>query len=148
MPSIYSFHDNTLDITSSSARIVPHIAQRDVWDCGLACVAMICGYICPKHFPREVAYQKIRDALETSNYKYLNGLWTIHLVMLLHKLLHPTTSANILFSSTVIGVNPEHNNLSTFERWMQSRSKWKLSSKKLKHCLISLFVKKRWISDR
>lgn len=108
MPSVFSCHDTTLLLSDKSTRIVPHISQLDVWDCGVACVAMICSYVYPKRYTAATAYAAARRTLlqmyswlkssdasnqecdessDQGNVTGVNGLWTIHLALLLRRLL-------------------------------------------------------------
>lgn len=99
MPSVFSCHNEAILINSQNCKIVPHIAQRFHWDCGVASIAMMVAYLLPKHFPGTTAYRTVVEVLSAMFPEYsreemesrgLPGLWTIHLCLVLKKVLEGT----------------------------------------------------------
>lgn len=91
----------------AATTILKHVAQRQRWDCGLACLQMI--------------YQWIDDDGDDNDmYEWLvqhvgtQSVWTVDLVIVLHELLQLRQKAaaapNFLFATTNLSVNPDFSN--------------------------------------
>lgn len=83
-------NDNVL--TSIYSITVPHIRQRQTWDCGIACLQMIGEWK-----EESVDWETIAGIIGTQS------VWTVDLVHCLAK----TWKLSLLYCSTNIGVNPD-----------------------------------------
>lgn len=116
--------------TRKGVSTIRHIKQVDTWDCGLACMQMVVGWLndscntTPEE--REEQRKWMMDFVKAKS------LWTIDLVMLLQHMLeihsNKVTSFSYLFCSNQFGIDESYN---TFDYYKDAFSEDEIRVKKL-----------------
>lgn len=91
------------------ATTIRHIKQVDTWDCGLACIQMVIGWL---NNTCNLAQEEQEEQREwMMNSVKAKSLWTIDLVILLQNMLDLDTHNNsYLFCSNQFGIDESYNN--------------------------------------
>lgn len=93
---------------------ITHIKQVDAWDCGLACIQMVIGWLNNDTCNITQEEKEVQREWMMSSVK-AKSLWTIDLVVLLQNMLDLDTSNNLtsssyLFCSKQFGIDESYNN--------------------------------------
>ncbi len=92
------------------ATTIRHIKQVDTWDCGLACIQMVIGWL--NNNTCNITQEEQEEQREwMMNSVKAKSLWTIDLVILLQNMLDLDTNNNsYLFCSNQFGIDESYNN--------------------------------------